>query len=225
MAQKVSRNGVCPCGSGRKFKLCCLRTRSENRMPQTPPSRLNGSGSVSFATRQAAPRPVVCPPAEAGEWQEVQAILEMQSGEAFVAVMVYSRQWLRAKKVKVGSPIPFNIPKYRLRGEGRVQSIKPSEMTPQGEGLVLSIDHLGKPDAQSLPPVEERNWQQVHVRLEESGGTRVYAVLLHSREWLQLQGIQNGGDFPLNLPQQKAHGKGRVALIEPSPVKSDGEAG
>ena len=34
MAEKVGRNAPCPCGSGRKFKRCCL-----DRPPEAPPPR------------------------------------------------------------------------------------------------------------------------------------------------------------------------------------------
>lgn len=153
----------------------------------------------------------------------MEAALDVPTGETYVAVMLYSREWLRAKKLTVGSPFPLNIPQCRLRGQGRVRAIRPTQEAPAGEGLVLRIDREEKADDLGLSPVDQRAWQQVHVRLDEPGGKRVYAVLLHSMEWLRLQGIESGGEFPLTIPQQRVRGTGWVALIEPSPVKSDGE--
>jgi hypothetical protein len=227
MDQKISRNVQCPCGSGRKYKHCCPRVRSattESRLLPPAPPRLNGGSPTSLATRHAAPRPAITKPTDRRDWQEVQAVLEQPTGDIFVAVMLYSREWLRSRNVRVGGPIPLNIPKYRVRGEGRVRSIQPTTETAEGEGLVVSFTHLREePEERSLPPVAERTWQQVHVRLEEPDNVHVYLVLLHSSGWLRLRGIKNGGGFPLNLPQQKVQGSGRVALIEPSPMRSDGE--
>ena len=41
---KIGRNQPCPCGSGKKYKMCCLRSdvarREEERAKATPPGRL-----------------------------------------------------------------------------------------------------------------------------------------------------------------------------------------
>lgn len=214
----TSRNALCPCGSGRKFKVCCLRARTGHTAALHPPGRVMAHVLTPLTRGQSTRRPF-----DPHEWCEVEVALDVPTGATYVAVLMHSREWMRVKKFTIGSPFPLNIPQCRVRGQGRVRSIRPTHETADGEGLVLRIDREEKPDDLGLPPVAQRAWQQVHVRLDEPDGKRVYAVLLHSREWLARQGFRSGGEFPLALPQQKVRGTGRVALIEPSPLKSDGE--
>jgi hypothetical protein len=139
-------------------------------------------------------------------------------------VLLYSREWLRSRNVVLGGPIQLCIPPHDVRGEGRVEAIKPSLAVPQGEGLVVTfVRQKLQAEEEQLPPVEMRDWQQVHVVLDESDGKQVYVVMLHSREWLRLHGGLIGGPIYLNLPQHEVHGEGRVTFVEPSPTISDGE--
>jgi hypothetical protein len=140
-------------------------------------------------------------------------------------VLLYSREWLESRCVTVGGSIQLCIPQYQVRGEGRVVAIKPATTVPQGEGLLLSLARQpGKNADANLPPVEQREWQQVHIVLDEPGDKRVYVVILHSKEWLRLRKrLIIGGPIFLNLPQYKVYGEGRLLLIEPSPLISDDE--
>ena len=54
LLEKLGRNDLCPCGSGRKFKRCCLRHRSIRRCTQ----RSLFSGIENTAVGQAVP-PVI----------------------------------------------------------------------------------------------------------------------------------------------------------------------
>lgn len=40
MSQKIKRNGPCPCGSGKKFKKCCL-TKAKEVLAAPPEKRLD----------------------------------------------------------------------------------------------------------------------------------------------------------------------------------------
>ena len=63
MTVKVSRNDPCPCGSGKKYKKCCLekdqitqRAASTARVQPVPPPRTAAKTSVSDPARQRALR-------------------------------------------------------------------------------------------------------------------------------------------------------------------------
>lgn len=38
---KISRNAPCPCGSGKKYKLCCLPERQAKRQVESAPDRIS----------------------------------------------------------------------------------------------------------------------------------------------------------------------------------------
>jgi len=47
MASKVGRNDPCPCGSGRKYKKCCLdKDETQSRQPTSPPPPTQGALAV-----------------------------------------------------------------------------------------------------------------------------------------------------------------------------------
>ncbi|HVS39612.1 MAG TPA: AHH domain-containing protein [Gemmataceae bacterium] len=224
---RVSRNDLCPCRSGKKYKNCCLRIQpatSKNQLAAPPRSLQDGGSPNSFAPRQSAPRPAITTPLEKRDWQQVHVTLVEPTGDVVCAVVLHSREWLRSRDVALGGPIQLCIPQYEVRGEGRIEAINPSPTVPQGEGLVETfVRQKRKPEEESLPPVEKRDWQQVHVVLDEPDGKQVYVVVLHSREWLRRHGGLIGGPVYLNLRRHGVHGEGRITFVEPSPVISDGE--
>src|SRR5208337_3837069 len=71
---KAGRNDPCPCGSGKKYKKCCLAKDQETSLRQTaviepPPSSVAPVRSVPFLTQpQPQPQPVgPAAPARAAE--------------------------------------------------------------------------------------------------------------------------------------------------------------
>ena len=52
-ALRVGRNDPCPCGSGKKFKKCCLLSRSS--YPAAIPARFAQQPAQSSFARSAAP--------------------------------------------------------------------------------------------------------------------------------------------------------------------------
>lgn len=34
--KEIGRNDPCPCGSGKKYKKCCIEKIEKNRIPKTP---------------------------------------------------------------------------------------------------------------------------------------------------------------------------------------------
>jgi tetratricopeptide (TPR) repeat protein len=47
---KVGRNQPCPCGSGKKYKQCCLAADEAARIAAIPPPPLQAAGTVSFGS-------------------------------------------------------------------------------------------------------------------------------------------------------------------------------
>jgi tetratricopeptide (TPR) repeat protein len=55
MAQKVGRNDPCPCGSGKKYKKCCLEKEAESARNRPPPPPVRHQPPIASATRAVAP--------------------------------------------------------------------------------------------------------------------------------------------------------------------------
>ncbi|MGK0440626.1 MAG: hypothetical protein ACJA0N_000421 [Pseudohongiellaceae bacterium] len=49
---KIGRNDPCPCGSGKKYKKCCLATELEQRAQANPATEINQSLAKAFAGQQ-----------------------------------------------------------------------------------------------------------------------------------------------------------------------------
>ncbi|NGX46228.1 MAG: hypothetical protein K940chlam2_01415 [Chlamydiae bacterium] len=62
MTKKVGRNQPCPCGSGKKYKKCCLKNKKPATIEHVPPSTwdyatrwvVNHKGKVITIVRQIA---------------------------------------------------------------------------------------------------------------------------------------------------------------------------
>ncbi len=102
----VGRNDSCPCGSGKKFKKCCL-PRQSSRLPSmndTDPRSSSGRASSQAADGSGSPtfwshppgQPNAPPPA-GGEWVEY--------------VFVKDKGWTHESELKPGD-------QYRLKGGG-----------------------------------------------------------------------------------------------------------
>jgi len=50
MINKVGRNDTCPCGSGKKYKLCCMQKSQNGAVEQ----KINATGIIESYTRMTA---------------------------------------------------------------------------------------------------------------------------------------------------------------------------
>ena len=225
---RVSRNDLCPCRSGKKFKNCCLLTQPPGfgYRPSGPASPLlQPPGSlVAFPPRSSAARPTITTPLEKRSWREVHVALVEADGDLVFTVLLHSTEWLRSRNVTIGGVFQLCIPQFEVRGAGRVAALKNSTTVPECEGMVVTfVREERHPREANLPPMDRRSWQQVHVVLDEPDGAQVRVVMLHSLEWILLHNSPIGGPCYLNLPQHGIHGAGRHMFVEPSPMVSDSE--
>jgi len=49
---KIGRNDPCPCGSGKKYKKCCLTTDIEQSAQNSPAAEVNQTIAKAFAGQQ-----------------------------------------------------------------------------------------------------------------------------------------------------------------------------
>lgn len=96
---QVGRNELCPCGSGKKFKKCCLRPGNGIAPPQRSnghsPQGLGNPTSPTFWSHH--PGEPDAPPPAGGEWVEY--------------VFVKDKGWTHESQLKPGD-------QYRLKGGG-----------------------------------------------------------------------------------------------------------
>jgi hypothetical protein len=67
-AMSISRNDLCPCGSGKKYKKCCLSARAGSRSP-SPKFRFE-HGSYGGPGRGFIPSAICYAQVRPGEWSE-----------------------------------------------------------------------------------------------------------------------------------------------------------
>ncbi len=53
---KVGRNQPCPCGSGKKYKQCCLASDEAARVAALPPPTLQAAGQTTFGSYEEIER-------------------------------------------------------------------------------------------------------------------------------------------------------------------------
>ena len=88
---KIRRNDPCPCGSGKKFKKCCLGKRSVKREPQSLIKKLPEDIKMKILRHQNEEK------IRKEEFGEVRPIVHADfKGHKFVAVgnrLIYSQNW------------------------------------------------------------------------------------------------------------------------------------
>jgi len=128
-ATSLGRNSTCPCGSGRKYKKCCLARA--NAMPPQPAGR-NGEhlGFVQTPAqmdaareRAAIPLPKGFPPASPTYWAHQPGQPDAAppaSGEWLEYVFVKDKGWTHERDLKPGD-------QYRLKG-GLWETVQPEQV-------------------------------------------------------------------------------------------------
>ncbi len=139
MAVKAPRNAPCLCGSGRKFKFCCLPGRGRTPRPALPPS----PNRLPAPFRPTAPAP--------RKWNEVVFDAPLANGGRLHAVLLYSDAGLRLSPFRVGEALTLNLPDIHFRRPATVARIQPSQASAEVEAEVLRAvrfrheDDLGTP--------------------------------------------------------------------------------
>jgi len=130
----VGRNDLCPCGSGKKYKKCCLNKETE-KTPVAISDGLPGSaaalGGVKEAGRKAAARSVddddLIAPGEIGDYGEPdlsQAFFDANPLEELSAQRIV---WNMAKSPQIGSQVTTIARRLVFRGRDEARRIKKAE--------------------------------------------------------------------------------------------------
>lgn len=67
---KISRNDLCPCGSGKKFKKCCLASAGKQPMVQTAHRFRFEAGSYGGADKGFMPAVICYRRLDDGQWED-----------------------------------------------------------------------------------------------------------------------------------------------------------
>src|SRR2546429_281150 len=93
----VGRNDLCPCGSRKKFKKCCLLRRSDRPAPSKGFAARPGSGSSVQSARLPETAPHGVPPGKIEPGQE--QVIGTTAEHPFY---VYGKGWTRLAEIKPG---------------------------------------------------------------------------------------------------------------------------
>lgn len=212
MSAKASRNDPCPCGSGRKFKVCCLRTSG-------PPSRFTAppnSNRLPVAYR-SAPR----------KWNEVIFDAPLAHGGRLHANLLYSDAGLRLSPFRMGEILTLDLPDVRFRGPATVMRVQPSQRIAEVEAEVLRVvrfrhdDDLGTAlhGEWNPPPEFVARWRsrrrEIVLRLDYPNGGWCEIRLLRTLKWVEREGVRVGGTIFLDLSEVGTRGWAEVVDILP----------
>jgi hypothetical protein len=225
-ATTTSRNAACPCGSGQKFKRCCLNRRPRTRPPSAElPHGPHGCEAVLV--------PAVDPPANSKGtrvWKQLH--FSLRSGDTvYRAVVLHSDAWLRQNGVQVGDEALLNLP--QARGRAKLLAVFDTAVASDGEGRLLALCKTtdNEPEAEPRPQFPARpprgkpdpaTLRRIHLFLERGEDDWTKAILLRSVDWLEQCGARVGGQIWLELPEMGVRGWAEVREIGPCPELEDG---
>ena len=226
---RISRNHPCPCGSGKKYKKCCLTS-------STSASRF----SWPYASERVTPRlpasflpTTVRTSASSKKWNEVVFDASLKDGGRLHAVLLYSDGELNAGLIRKGEVVTLELTDVGFRGPATVVTIQRSSVQGDVEAAVLRLvrfrddDDLGKVlYGQWTPPQDfVKHWasrrRTIVMRMDFPDGRRCDIELLRSVNWMEQHGVRVGGAVFLDLTDVGVRGWANVLEILPCPTPED----
>ncbi|MFQ5705736.1 MAG: SEC-C domain-containing protein [Gemmatimonadales bacterium] len=229
--QRVRRNANCPCGSGRKYKKCCLRGDESLRNSQggwTPANRLRRH----FEGRRFNPdsRLVRQSPRRSGRrWQHVFCQVPLQDGDFLVLALAFSSAYLKRHRLEAGGTLSLDLPKIRFSGNAFIMSVQDADEPGVREGnLLLAMEHRSWEEfpiltygngsfARNALARRCARSRDVVLVLDKPDGIRVDIGLTRSLNWIATHNAAVGGEIFLDLPEMGARGWARVVAINSCP--------
>jgi len=240
MATKTSRNAPCPCGSGRKFKTCCLAVGRLSPVGAT--TEHFHSPALNRPLHRGLPRPISPTPrlstdAAGGrkEWKELHLDVPLHDGTALHIVLLHTEQWLRTNGFSAGYGMTVNLPQISYKGMALLTAVRPAEWAAASEGEIKAVFQrftdadsgilvLGARRSRSVVSFGERcaDLRLLSLELIERRGhlaRRVNIELLRSVEWVRERKIGIGASVFLDEPSEGLHGRATVRGIQPCPPR------
>ena len=146
---KTPRNALCPCGSGRKFKRCCLRRedglsaqanlwRDAPRAAEPPAFRYKNrlSPAVQSPYRNSAVT-----------WNRVFCEVPLEDSGFLTLTLACTSESLRRNGIRSGQFLTLDLPEIEFHGEAFVQCIQDTADAASREGeLLLAIQRRDEGD-------------------------------------------------------------------------------
>ncbi len=230
----VGRNNPCPCGSGKKYKTCCLQMDRQQAWPSLLlPSRRVDTRRVGYAQTCPSQLPVNAGASEgdslpsAKRWNEVFFDAPLAQGGRLHVVLLYSDTGLRNSPFRSGGIVTLDLPDVPFRGPATVVRIQPSAGTAEIEGEVLRVVRFRHDDDLGTlvhgewepPPEFVEQWRnrrrEVVLRLDYPDGSWCDMCLLRTVDWIAEMGAQPDGTIFLDLAEVGTRGWAKVLEILP----------
>ena len=237
---RFGRNDLCPCGSGKKYKHCCLTT---GRVPSAdtmidslrPLLLARLSGAAGPLSQSPKARLSNDGPNLRQEWKELHLDVPLHDDTALHIVLLHSEHWLRQERVGAGHGMTVNLPQISYKGMALLTAIRPAEWAASAEGELKAVFHrfadadngilvLGARRTRSTGSFRERcaNLRLVSLELIERRGhlaRRVNIGMLRSVEWIREQKVAIGTSVFLDEPKEGLQGRATVRGIQPCPPR------
>jgi hypothetical protein len=216
MNTRVSRNSLCPCGSGRKFKFCCLSVQQAPRQFQQP----------VMQKRLLAALPIVAALSRKS-WKEVVFDAPLANGGRLHVVLLFSDHELLHNPFRAREPITLDLSQIRFRGPATIVGIRPTNMTGEAEAEVLRCvwfrndDDLGTVLHGEWTPSPKRveRWRsrrrEIVLRMDYPDGSWSDIRLLRTVQWIEEAGARVGETIFLELSEVGTRGWAKVLEILP----------
>ncbi len=125
-ATKTPRNSLCPCGSGRKFKRCCLR-REDGLSAQVNLRRdaLRAAEPPAFRYKNRLFPAVRSPNRNrAAIWKRLFCEVPLEGPGFLTLTLAYTSESLRRNGIRSGQFLTLDLPEIDFHGKAFVQCIQ-----------------------------------------------------------------------------------------------------
>jgi hypothetical protein len=232
---RISRNSLCPCGSGKKYKKCCLLSGASTprfRWPLT-----TDSAALRPRQRTSFPRTMNRSSASGKKWNEVLFDAPLSDGGHLHAVLLYSDAGLNTGLIRKGEIVALDLPEVGFRGPATVVAIQRVSTTGDVEAEVVRVvrfrddDDLGKPlcGQWKLPRDFVERWAKrrrtIVMRMDFPDGRWCDIRLLRTVKWIGEHSVRMGGTVFLDLTDVGVRGWANVMEIRPCPLTEELGAG
>jgi hypothetical protein len=236
---RVSRNDPCPCGSGKKFKHCCvlkgrplstavairsLGKPTLKRLFDVVPLRPSSKAQMSEAY-----------PERQEGWKELHLDAPLRDGTALHIILLHSDEWMWKQRVSVGYVLDLNLPQISYQGQALLTVAQPAECTGASEGQLQAVFHRDADGDSGLLVLGARrnriarsfgdrcgNLRLVSLELIERRGhlaRRVNIEMLRSLEWIREHKAAIGASIFLDEPKEAIQGFATVRAIRSCPPR------
>lgn len=225
--KSIGRNELCPCGSGKKYKKCCLDSDERRGNIALPPAS-------RFAQRHQPVNRLWEQSTTSGRWNEVIFDAPLANGGRLHAALLYSDKGIRRTGIRSGEHLTLDLPNIHFRGPATVVAIQRSSAKRGTETEVVRVvqfrdtEDLGKvlygkwsPSPEAVERWRSRRRELV-LRMDFPDDSCCNITLSRSTAWIDEYKVREGEAVFLDLEHVGVRGWANVLEINPhGPVEVD----